>query len=139
MSGLQLVVIVFGIAMAFWTYRMYRRRDLLGVETAIWIIVWLGLIFVSAFPDLLRSVVGPLKVARLLDLVMIVAILLLSTLVFVLNSRVRRLERRMVDLVRRLALSAEDSRGNGEQPVADVRQEAEKTAGAAGADHLVGG
>jgi hypothetical protein len=139
MSGLQLVVIVFGIAMAFWTYRMYRRRDLLGVETAIWIIVWLGLIFVSAFPDLLRSVVGPLKVARLLDLVMIVAILLLSTLVFVLNSRVRRLERRMVDLVRRLALSAEDSRRYSEQPVGDVRQEAKKTAGAAGADHLVGG
>jgi hypothetical protein len=139
MSGLQLVVIVFGIAMAFWTYRTYRRRDLLGVETVIWIIVWLGLIFVSAFPDLLRSVVGPLQVARLLDLVMIVAILLLATLVFVLNSRVRRLERRMVDLVRRLALSAEDPRGNGEEPVADVRRDAEKTAGATGADHLVGG
>jgi hypothetical protein len=75
----------------------------------------------------------------LLDLVMIVAILLLSTLVFVLNSRVRRLERRMVDLVRRLALSAEDPRGNGEQPVADVRRDAEKAPGATGADHLVGG
>jgi hypothetical protein len=139
MTGLQLIVIVFGIGMAFWTYRAFRRRDLLGVETAIWIVIWLGLIFVSAFPDLLRSVVGPLKVARLLDLVMVVAILVLSTLVFVLNSRVRRLERRMVDLVRRLALSTEDPRGNGEQPVADVRRDAEKAAGTAGADHLVGG
>lgn len=138
MSGLQLVVIVFGIGMAFWTYRAFRRRDLLGLETAIWIVVWAGLIFVTAFPDLLRSVVGPLKVARLLDLVMIVAILLLSTLVFVLNSRVRRLERRLIDLVRRLALSAEDARGNGKQPVDEVDRDAESASGPTRADDLVG-
>ena len=139
MSGLQLVVIVFGIGMAFWTYRAFRRRDLLGIETAVWIVVWLGLIFVSAFPDLLRSVVGPLKVARLLDLVMIVAILLLSTLVFVLNGRVRRLERRMVDLVRRLALSAEETERDGKQPVGSVHGKPEQMTDSTAADHLVGG
>jgi hypothetical protein len=108
MTGIQLIAIVFGVGMAFWTYRSYRRRDLLGVESAVWIAVWVGLILVSVFPDALRNVVGPLKVARLLDLVMIVGILLLSTMVFLLNGRVRRLESRIVELVRRLALSAEE-------------------------------
>jgi hypothetical protein len=51
---------------------------------------------------------------------MIVAILMLSTLVFVLNSRVRRLERRTVELVRRLALSADDTNGDREQTVGQV-------------------
>jgi len=120
MTGIQLLVIVFGVAMAFGTYRAYRRRDLLVPEAALWFAVWLGLIVVSAFPDLLRNVVGPLKIARLLDLVMIVAILLLSTLVFVLNSRVRRLERRTVELVRRLALSADDTNGDSKHAVDKV-------------------
>ena len=124
MSGIQLLAIAFGVAMAFWTYRTYRRRDLVAVEAALWLAVWAGLIFVSTFPDLLRNVVGPLKVARLLDLVMIVAILFLSTLVFLLNSRVRHLERRMVDLVRRLALSAENADGDGKEPVGEVHRDA---------------
>jgi hypothetical protein len=120
MTDLQLLVIVFGVAMAFGTYRAYRRRDLLAPEAALWFAVWVGLIVVSAFPDQLRNVVGPLKIARLLDLVMIVAILMLSTLVFVLNSRVRRLERRTVELVRRLALSADDTNRDREQTVGQV-------------------
>ncbi len=120
MSAVQLLVIVFGVAMAFGTYRAYRRRDLVAPEAALWFAVWVGLIGVSAFPDVLRNVVGPLKIARLLDLVMIVAILMLSTLVFVLNSRVRRLERRTVELVRRLALSADDTNGDRKQAVGEV-------------------
>jgi hypothetical protein len=120
MSAIQLLVIVFGVAMAFGTYRAYRRRDLLAPEVALWLAVWVGLVAVSAFPDLLRNVVGPLKVARLLDLVMIIAVLVMSTLVFVLNSRVRRLERRTVELVRRLALSADDTNGDRKQAVGEV-------------------
>jgi hypothetical protein len=123
MTGIQLIAIVFGVGMAFWTYRAYRRKDLLGLEAAVWLAVWVGLILVSVFPDALRNVVGPLKVARLLDLVMIVGILLLSTMVFLLNGRVRRLERRMVDLVRRLALSAEESPGNREESIGEVHRD----------------
>ncbi len=123
MSGIQLIAIVFGVGMAFWTYRAYRRKDLLGPEAAVWFAVWIGLILVSAFPDALRSVVGPLKVARLLDLVMIVGILLLSTMVFLLNGRVRRLERRMVDLVRRLALSADEPHRDGKDSKSEVHRD----------------
>ncbi|TMC54754.1 MAG: DUF2304 domain-containing protein [Chloroflexi bacterium] len=128
MSGIQLLAIAFAVAMAFWTYRTYRRRDLLPVEAVLWFAIWIGLVFVSAFPDVMRSVVGPLHVARLLDLVMIVALLLLSTLVFVLNSRVRHTERRIVELVRKLALSAEEPDGNGKHPVGQVHGDAGETA-----------
>jgi hypothetical protein len=123
MAGIQLIAIVFGVAMAFWTYRAYRRKDLLGLEAAVWLAVWIGLILVSVFPDALRNVVGPLKVARLLDLVMIVGILLLSTMVFLLNGRVRRLERRMVDLVRRLALSADEPHRDGKDSKSEVHRD----------------
>lgn len=128
MSGIQLIAIVFGVAMAFWTYRANRRGDLSVPEAAIWLAIWVGLIVVSAFPDRLRNIVGPLQVARLLDLVMIVGILLLSTLVFVLNSRVTRLEHRLVDLVRRLALSAEDSDGNRKETEGEIHRDPDQAA-----------
>jgi hypothetical protein len=122
MTGIQLIAIVFGVAMAFWTYRDYRRRALLAAEAAVWFTVWVGLILVSLLPDELRNLVGPLKVARLLDLVMIAGILLLSTLVFMLNVRIRRLESRVVELVRRLALSAEEPRGDGKESIREVHR-----------------
>ena len=128
MTGIQLIAIVFGVAMAFWTYRDYRRRALLAAEAAIWFVVWVGLILVSALPDELRNLVGPLKVARLLDLVMIVGILLLSTLVFMLNVRIRRIESRMVELVRRLALSAEEPHGDRNQSISEVHRDPHDTA-----------
>lgn len=127
MSAIQLVVIVFGVAMAFGTYRGFRRRDLLAPEAALWFVVWLALIAVTAFPDALRTVIGPLKVARLLDLVMIAAILLLTAIVFVLHSRVGRLERRLVELVQRLALSAEHPGGNGKQPIGKIHGKPEES------------
>lgn len=124
MSALQLVVIVFAVGMAFATYRNYRRRDLSLPEAIVWFGVWIGLVVVTAFPDALRNVVGPLKVARLLDLVMIAAILLLTLLVFTLNARVHRTERRTVELVRNVALSSDESRRQREHAIDDVQEPA---------------
>jgi len=120
MSAVQIIVVAFGIAMAFATYRAYRRRDLIAPEALMWSVVWLCLIVVTVFPNALRTVVGPLEVARLLDLVMIGAILVLTLLVFALNTRLRRNERRVVELVRRLAISAYETGGHGKETVSQV-------------------
>lgn len=116
MSGIQLVAIVFAIGMVYLTYSSYRRRSLGGTELALWMAIWVGLILVSAFPDRLRGVIGPLRIARLLDLVMIGGIMLLSALVFTLNRTVRRLEDRLSRLVRELAL--EEAERTEDQPSA---------------------
>lgn len=126
MSGIQIIVIAFGVAMGFATYRAYRRRDLIAAEAVVWSAVWLGLIVVTLFPDALRTVVGPLDVARLLDLVIIGAILMLTLFVFALNTRLRRTERRIVDLVRRLAVSAYETNGHTEEPVPQAPEPARK-------------
>jgi len=116
MTGIQLVAIVFAIGMIYLTYSSYRRRSLGGTELALWMAIWIGLILVSAFPDRLRGVIGPLKIARLLDLVMIGGIMLLSALVFTLNRTVRRQEERLSRLVRNLAL--EEAEKEVDQPSA---------------------
>ena len=137
MSAVQLVVIVFAVAMGFATYRTYRRRDLQLAEAIVWAAVWAALIVVTAFPDALRGVIGPLKFARLLDLVVIAGILLLTVLVFLLNARVRRTERRTVELVQRLALSADQASRQGQQPEREVQEHAGKPREPARPDNLV--
>ena len=127
MSAIQIIVVAFGIAMAFATYRAYRRRDLIAPEALMWSVVWLCLIVVTVFPNALRTVVGPLEVARLLDLVMIGAILVLTLLVFALNTRLRRNERRVVELVRRLAVSAYETGGHGKETVRQVHDGARES------------
>jgi hypothetical protein len=111
MTGIQLVTIAVALLMLFITYTALRRHELRTYEYAIWSFIWLALLFVSLFPDLLRGIIGPLHVIRLLDLVTIVGLLVIGVLVFSLNRVLRRLEDRVATIVRRLAL---DSREPGE-------------------------
>jgi hypothetical protein len=104
MTGIQLVTIAVALLMLFITYTALRRHELRLYEYAIWSAIWLGLLFVSVFPDLLRGVIGPLHVIRLLDLVTIVGLLVIGVLVFSLNRVLRRLEARVAAIVRSLAL-----------------------------------
>jgi hypothetical protein len=104
MTGIQLVTIAVALLMLFITYTALRRHELRTYEYAIWSLIWLGLLFVSLFPDLLRGIIGPLHVIRLLDLVTIVGLLVIGVLVFSLNRVLRRLEDRVATIVRQLAL-----------------------------------
>ena len=104
MAGIQLVAAAVGAVMLWVTYTGFRRRELGGGEFAIWVAVWGGLIVVSLLGDRVRSVIVPLRVARLLDLVMVLAILFLAVLVLYLNRQVRRYDRRLAELVRQLAM-----------------------------------
>ena len=85
MSGIQLVAIVFAAGMLFLTYNSFRRRELRGYELVTWTVVWLGLAAISAFPDVVRGLIVPLRIFRLLDLVVILGLLGMSALVFVLK------------------------------------------------------
>lgn len=107
MTGIQLVAIAFAAVMAFLTYTAWRRGELDNRESLLWMVVWIGLALVSLFPDRLRAIIAPLQVARLLDLVMVAGILFLALVVFQLNRSLRRLESKLVQLVRSLALKEE--------------------------------
>lgn len=106
MSGIQLIAVAFAGLMIFVTYNSYRRAQLRIYEFGLWMAIWAGLALISIFPDRLRSVIAPLQIARLLDLVIIAGLLLLSAIVFSLNRSVRRLEDRLAALVRNLALDS---------------------------------
>jgi hypothetical protein len=104
MTGIQVITIALALFMLFITYTTLRRNELRFGEFALWTAIWLGLLLVSLFPDVLRGIIVPLHVIRLLDLVTIIGLLVVTILVFTLNRTVRRLDDRLTAIVRALAL-----------------------------------
>jgi hypothetical protein len=112
-TGIQIVTIAVALVMLFSTYTALRRRELRIGEFALWGGIWVALLIVSVFPDLLRGIIVPLHVIRLLDLVTIVGLLVMGVLVFSLNRALRRLEERLTAIARAMAL---DDRARAERP-----------------------
>ena len=112
MTGIQLITIAVALLMLFITYSALRRHELRPYEYVTWSAIWLALLFVSVFPDLLRGIIGPLHVIRLLDLVTIVGLLVMGVLVFSLYRALRRLDDRLTAIVRTIALE----RPKGDEP-----------------------
>jgi hypothetical protein len=119
MTGIQLVTIAVALLMLFITYTALRRHELRPYEYVTWSGIWLALLFVSVFPDLLRGIIGPLHVIRLLDLVTIVGLLVIGVLVFSLNRALRRLDDRLTAIVRTIALDrpAQEESAEADPPV----------------------
>jgi len=119
MSGIQLITIAVALLMLFITYTALRRHELRTYEYAIWTVIWLGLLFVSVFPGVLRGIIGPLNVIRVLDLVTIVGLLVIGVLVFSFNRVLRQLENRVATIVRQRALDSSVPDGPAEARPSD--------------------
>src|SRR6516162_7726567 len=79
------------------------RRDGLGFRSAlIWAVLWLSIAVFSVFPDLLNELMEAAEMENRLFFLLVIAVLVLSALVFNLTSRVDRLSRDVGLTVREL-------------------------------------
>ena len=104
MSPIQLVAVVFALAMLYQTYMNIRRRDLGFGGAVLWSLIWVALLLVSVFPGPLRRLNGIINVARLLDLVTIGGLLVLGAICYRLSLVTWRMQKAMEALVRQMAL-----------------------------------
>ena len=116
MSAIQLLAAVFAVAMMYQTFLNSKRHDIQARELVFWEAVWLGLLLVSLFPGPLQNLVGVAHVARLLDLVMIVGMLLFGVVIYQLYVSSRRLTKTIEELVRSDALGQLASQVNEDGP-----------------------
>lgn len=108
MTPIQLLGIVFAIAMMYMTYFYYRRKIFVYYDVLIWVYIWIILLFAVAFPYRLDVLIQPLKVVRLMDLFTISAVFLLFAIAFVVFARSRSNERRIESIVKELALKEKE-------------------------------
>lgn len=104
MIGIQLIAITFALIALFFTYSNYRRKHFTKTEMVVWFLIWFGFVGVALFPQFFSPFVQQLGFSRLMDFVVIIAFVVLFSIIMHNYLIVHRLEKRIDDLVRKLAL-----------------------------------
>lgn len=102
--GLQIVAILFSLSMIYFAVLNYKRREINGAEILGWLIIWLGTIFVVVFPELLQTFAKTFLFARVFDMMVVGAFILVISIVASAYMRTKRNEKKLEQLVRKLSL-----------------------------------
>src|SRR3989344_2236750 len=89
---IQLLGIIFGVAMMYFTFVKYKRKEISNLECTIWMAGWVVLIGLAIRPSIL-------------DFFIVVGFFVILGLGFYNYSLVKKMERKMEQLVRDTALS----------------------------------
>lgn len=81
-----------------------KKKVLSSTESLAWISIWIVFIGLALFPDSLRGIVSLLHFTRVFDLLLVMALMVITVVVFVSYVKQKGLERRIEELVRTLAI-----------------------------------
>jgi len=101
---IQLLGIMFGIGMMYFTFVKYKRKELSKKEVLIWLAGWVLMIMVAVKPSLLDFISGRLNFYRRLDFFVVLGFFALLGLGFFNYSTVKKLEKKLEKYVRKEAL-----------------------------------
>ena len=110
MSIFQIIATLFALFMIY-TVSLYSRKKALGaVESNFWLTTWGFFIVVSLFPDLLIGISQGLHFARVFDLLLVGALMVISFITFANYLRHKILEKKIEDLVRKISIELKEVR-----------------------------
>lgn len=102
--GLQIIALLFAFAMIYFALLHRRRGELDRSEIFSWVVIWLGVILVIVFPEILRKFAQTFFITRLFDLMVVGGFVLVITMVARTYVSTKRMEKKLEDYVRREAL-----------------------------------
>ncbi|MBI2573081.1 DUF2304 domain-containing protein [Candidatus Woesearchaeota archaeon] len=102
---IQLLGIIFGVAMMYFTFVKYKRKEISSIECSIWMVGWIVLIALAIVPSILDAIIKPLNFYRRLDFFVVVGFFTILGLGFYNYSLVKKMERKMEQLVRETAVA----------------------------------
>lgn len=106
MSVFQIIASLFALFMIY-TVTLYNKKRTLGPgESSFWITIWSFFILIAVFPDLLTGISRQLNFARVFDLLLVGALMVLTSISFYNYLRHKALELRIERLVRETAVKA---------------------------------
>ncbi|MCK4859755.1 MAG: DUF2304 domain-containing protein [Candidatus Omnitrophica bacterium] len=101
---LQFIGVAFALVMIYFALLNYRRGELNATEIFLWFIIWVAAIIVVVFPDFLRVFSSTFLFARLFDLLVVGALLVVVVMVSRAYIATKRMERKLEKYVRKEAL-----------------------------------
>lgn len=102
--GLQIIAVIFALFMIYFALVNYKRKEINKTEILIWSVIWVVVIIIVIFPNVLRSFSEKIFITRLFDMLVVGGFVLVIGMVSVMYIKVRRMEKKIEDLVRKEAL-----------------------------------
>ena len=102
--GIQILGILFGFFMMYYTFLQYKRKEFTIKEYSFWFVFWAAFVILTLFPQVLDPVLETLNIARTLDFFIIIGFLFLIFVIFYTYTIVRKNQRKLEQIVRNMAL-----------------------------------
>ena len=102
--GIQIIGILFGSFMMYYTFLHYKRKEFTIKEYAFWLTLWAVFIIVTLFPIILNPILKTIGVVRALDFFIIMGFLFLIGAIFYTYAIVRKNQKRIEEIVRIIAV-----------------------------------
>lgn len=126
LPGIQVLAFLFSCAMAYATYTAYRKHQFGRGSLALWEAIWTLLGTSSIFPGAFAPIASSLRLARLMDLVVVVGMIVLGAIVFQMYLAVAAMQRKLEALVRARTLEVMEEELEREPVVRTARPRARR-------------
>ncbi len=106
--GIQIVGILFGLCMVYYSYLTYKKNEFNKSEFLVWALIWILFIFMTILPSSLEPIVKTMSLKRSFDLLVICGFIFLTTLAYYNYLLIKKMRKKMEILVRKVTLSKSD-------------------------------
>jgi hypothetical protein len=103
---IQFIGIIFGLAMLYFTFVKFKRKELSRPELIIWSAGWVALAVVAIIPYSLDPIIAPLNFYRRLDFFVVIGFFVLLGLSFYNYGTTKKMEKKLETFVRQEALGS---------------------------------
>ncbi|MEN8252838.1 MAG: DUF2304 family protein [Patescibacteria group bacterium] len=105
MTIFQLTAVFFALFMSYVVTIKHKKQVLNSLELSFWLSIWGLFVIFAAFPNLLLDMTDILHFSRVFDLLVVVAFMVLSILIFKSYFDQKELNKKIEDLVRQDSIS----------------------------------
>ena len=102
--GIQIIGILFGLLMAYYTFVNYKKKQIKRSECILWMALWVLFIIASLVPDVLKMLATSLQVYRTMDFLIILGFFFLIIITFHNYLLVKKTSYKLETVVRRIAI-----------------------------------
>ena len=108
--GIQIVGVLFGLLILYFTFLNLKRKEFTSREFIVWALLGLVFIVFSAFPNIIYPLSNLVKLKRPLDLFIVLGFMFLIGAMFYTYSNMRYTQKKLEELVRKLAIEKTDDK-----------------------------
>ena len=103
---LQILLVSFGLFMMYVTRIHHKKHQITVAEYWFWVVTWIAFTILVFWPGIFQNIAQTLHIARVFDLLVIIAMMFLTLLSFYNRVLYHQLRQKMENLVRERAMES---------------------------------